>query len=67
MGSTPPPHTTFVGLKTLKFGFADTVASCNEGEIVKCRVLEVSGTKPRRNRVRVMMTFNRDNICRVEK
>lgn len=61
------PKTTFVMRNTLELGTYDAVATYNEGNIVKCQVLQKLGIVPGRNFVEVMKQFDEIRIKKADK
>lgn len=61
------PRTTFVIRNTLELGAYDAVATYNEGNIVKCQILQKLGIKPGTNLVRVMKKFVQERIRKADR
>lgn len=61
------PKNTFVSIKTLEFGVFEAVATCNEGHVPKCRVLESVGVQPSQRTIFAMKLLDSERIRRAEK
>ncbi|XP_046680753.1 uncharacterized protein LOC124367720 [Homalodisca vitripennis] len=60
------PKNNFVTLQTLEFGVFEAVASYNDGNITKCRVLKSLGLEPSYNTIRAMKFLDSERIRRAD-
>lgn len=61
------PKTTFVMKNTLEFGIFEAIATYNEGNIVKCKILKKLGIDPGINCIERMKMVDERRIAKAEK
>lgn len=60
------PKSTFVQRRTLEFGVFEAISRFNDGNITKCRLLQMVGIEPGLRTISTMKTFDETRVQKAE-